>query len=281
MRIYCNKVPWAIEGGITPRAPDAMQTDTANFSLRLARDDRDRIAAERLRYAVFVEELGGDGVLVDHDARRERDSLDPFFDHLILVDKRREAAGEDHVVGVYRLMRAEQAEAAGGYYSDAEYDLSVLKASGKRLLELGRSCVHRDYRGGTAMLQLWNGLARYVRAHDIEILFGVASFHGTDVDAIAEPLSLLHDRHLAPEDLRVRVLPEHFQKMDRIAPELIDRTEAMRRVPALIKAYLRLGGWVGEGAYVDHAFNTIDVSLIMDTSRLSARAQAMYDGAAP
>lgn len=281
MVCHCNQGLRALEGGITSRAPDAMHTDTARFSLRLARDDRDLIAAERLRYAVFVEELGGDGPLVDHGQRRERDRLDPFFDHLVLVDNRRDADAQDHVVGVYRLMRSEQAARAGSYYSASEYDLSALTSSGKRLLELGRSCVHPDYRGGTAMLQLWNGLARYVREHEIEVLFGVASFHGTDVSAIAEPLSLLHERHLAPEDLRVQALPEHFQQMDLIEPDKIDRAAAMRRVPSLIKAYLRLGGCVGEGAYIDYDFNTIDVCLVMDTARLSARAQAIYDGAAP
>ena len=124
-----------------------MYTETAKFTLRLAQDARDRRAAERLRYKVFVEELGGDGPLVDHDKRLERDRLDPFFDHLVLIDNARDAAGQDHVVGVYRLMQSAQAEKAGGFYSDDEYDLSPLKASGKRLLELGRSCVDADYRG--------------------------------------------------------------------------------------------------------------------------------------
>ena len=247
-----------------------MYTETAKFTLRLAQDARDRRAAERLRYKVFVEELGGDGPLVDHDKRLERDRLDPFFDHLVLIDNARDAAGQDHVVGVYRLMQSAQAEKAGGFYSDDEYDLSPLKASGKRLLELGRSCVDADYRGGTAMLQLWDGLARYVRAEKIDILFGVASFHGTDAEAIAAPLSLLHERHLAPPDLRVTAIP----------PDEIDRAGAMRDVPSLIKAYLRLGGFVGEGAFIDYAFNTIDVCLVMDTKRLKPRAQALYDGAA-
>lgn len=257
-----------------------MYTETAKFTLRLAQDARDRRAAERLRYKVFVEELGGDGPLVDHDKRLERDRLDPFFDHLVLIDNARDAAGQDHVVGVYRLMQSAQAEKAGGFYSDDEYDLSPLKASGKRLLELGRSCVDADYRGGTAMLQLWDGLARYVRAEKIDILFGVASFHGTDAEAIAAPLSLLHERHLAPPDLRVTALPQGYQKMDLIPPDEIDRAGAMRDVPSLIKAYLRLGGFVGEGAFIDYAFNTIDVCLVMDTKRLKPRAQALYDGAA-
>ena len=171
-----------------------MALDDADFTVRLASDEADLRAAQRLRYEVFVAELGGGGAMVDHDARLERDRFDPFFDHLILTDARR----DDAVVGVYRLLRDDQAEAAGQFYSEDEYDLAPLRASGRRLLELGRSCLHPDYRGGTAMMHLWNALADYVRAHGIEILFGTASFHGTDVAALAQPLSLLHHRHLAP-----------------------------------------------------------------------------------
>ncbi|MHC0052806.1 L-ornithine N(alpha)-acyltransferase [Actibacterium sp. D379-3] len=249
-----------------------------HFELKLATAPNDLLAAQRLRYEVFVAELGGDGAMVDHDARLERDAFDPFYDHLILIDKRRDAAALEHVVGVYRLLRSDQAEKLGRYYSEAEYDLTVLKQSGRRLLELGRSCVHRDYRGGTALMRLWNGLARYVLDHRIEVLFGVASFHGTDLEALKTPLAYLHHFHLAPPELRVRVLPEHFHSMDLIRKDEVDRKAAMLATPALIKAYLRLGGFVGEGAYVDHAFNTTDVCLIMDTEKMTAKSRARYSG---
>jgi len=138
--------------------------------------------------------------------------------------------------------------------------------------------VARPYRGGEALYHLWQGLARYVEEHRIEVLFGVASFHGTDAGALAQPLSLLHHRHLAPPELRVRALEGHFQRMDLVPEDAIARAAAMRAVPALIKAYLRLGGCVGEGAYIDHAFNTTDVCLVMDTARLNARQRALYSG---
>jgi len=242
------------------------------FRVELARESADVEAAQRLRYEIFVEELGGDGPLVDHMARLERDRFDPFFDHLLLRDEAQGGA----VVGVYRLLRAEAAKRAGQFYSEDEYDLTLLKRCGRPLLELGRSCVARPYRGGPGLYHLWQGLARYVEDHGIEVLFGVASFHGTDAQALAQPLSLLHHRHLAPPELRVRARPAHFQPMDLIPEDQIDRRTAMRAVPALIKAYLRLGGCVGEGAFVDHAFNTIDVCLVMDTARLSATQRAIY-----
>ncbi|MGV6849457.1 MAG: GNAT family N-acetyltransferase [Marinibacterium sp.] len=242
-----------------------------SFSVSIADTEDDLRAAQALRYDVFVRELGGGGAMVDHENGLERDAFDPFFDHMIVRDDHTGA-----VVGVYRLLRDDQARAAGQFYSEDEYDLTVLKRSGRRLLELGRSCLHRDYRGGAAMYHLWTGLADYVAQHEIEVLFGVASFHGTQANAFAGPLSVLHHNHLAPPDLRVRALEGHFQAMDLIPADKLDRKAAMLAMPALIKAYLRLGGTVGEGAFVDHAFNTVDVCLIMDTARMNDRQRRLY-----
>jgi L-ornithine Nalpha-acyltransferase len=242
------------------------------FEVRLALDPTDLRAALRLRYDVFVAERGGDGPLVDHENRLEQDRFDPVVDHLVLIDHTRPPG--DHVVGVYRLLRDTAAATFGGFYSEDEYDLTVLRTSGRRLLELGRSCIHVDYRGGTAMYHLWRGLADLVTRDGIDILFGVASFHGTSPADLAQPLSHLHHAHLAPPDLRVR--SRAFQPMDLIPAADIDRRQAMLATPPLIKAYLRLGGHVGDGAFVDHAFNTTDVCLVMDTARMSAAHRTIY-----
>lgn len=253
-----------------------MNTSERRFVVKLAETAQELKAAQRLRYEVFISELGGDGRSVDHARRLEKDHFDPFFDHLILIDRQRDPKPDAAVVGVYRLLRSDQAQNAGRFYSEDEYDLSVLKTADRKLLELGRSCVHPDYRGGMAMYHLWQGLAGYVADNAIEILFGVASFHGTDVAALAQPLSLLHHRHLAPEDLRVRALPERYQPMNLIEKENLDRRAAMLQIPALIKAYLRLGGVVGDGACVDYDFNTVDVCLVMDTKRMNERTKTYY-----
>ncbi|MCV6595328.1 MAG: GNAT family N-acetyltransferase [Silicimonas sp.] len=250
-----------------------MNIDASHLTLRLAESDEDRRASERLRYRVFVEELGGDGPLVDHEGRFERDRFDPVYDHLVLIDETRDRAALDHVVGVYRV---QPGGAETRFYSEDEYDLAPLKASGRRLLELGRSCVHPEYRSGMALPMLWAGLAEYARAREIELLFGVASLHGTDLDTLAAPLSLLHHKHLAPPALRVRAQPEVYQPMDLMPLEAIDRVAAMRAVPPLIKSYLKLGGVVGDGAFVDHAFNTTDVCLVIDVAAMSPSARARY-----
>lgn len=251
-----------------------MHIDESHFVARLARTEAEIRAAQALRYEVFVAELGGDGAGVDHDARLETDGFDPLCDHLLLLDQRRAEDPLDCVVGVYRLMPGARLAPDQPFYTEGEFDLSPLRASGRSLLELGRSCLHAEYRGGTGMLHLWRALARYVEAAQIDLLFGTASFHGTDPAALAAPLSLLHYRHLAPEALRVRARPYHPIAL---VPEAqLDRPAAMRATPALIKAYLRLGGFIGDGVFVDHAFNTTDVCLVMDTDRLSAAHRAIY-----
>ena len=243
--------------------------------LRLARDERDLRAAQRLRYRVFVEELGAAHPGVDHAARLEQDAFDARFEHLLLIDTRRDGARLDDVVGVYRILTDARA-GTGRFYSEDEYDLTPLRASGLRLMELGRSCVDRDYRGGTAMLHLWAGLAREVTRRGIEILFGVASFHGTDTAALSRPLAYLHRHHLAPPGLRVHAVGQGAVTMDPDPCRPIDRRAAMAGVPPLIKAYLRLGGHVGEGAWIDRGFNTTDVCLVMDTGQMSARHRGRY-----
>lgn len=253
-----------------------MKPDESSYSLRLASRAEDLISAQRLRYEVFVAELGGDGPLVDHANRLERDRFDPFFDHLVLIDNRCDPAGLDHVVGAYRVMPFDQRAAAGQFYSEGEFDLTPLLASGRKLLELGRSCVHADHRGGAAMFLLWNGLADYVLERGIEVLFGAASFHGTDAAALAAPLSWLHHHHLAPPDMRASARPAQRQEMNLIPRDQLDRRQAMAATPALIKAYLRLGGFVSDGAWVDRAFNTTDVCLVMDTGQMSARHRDFY-----
>ncbi|MCB1359031.1 MAG: GNAT family N-acetyltransferase [Maritimibacter sp.] len=250
-----------------------MATQTPEFELRLARDAADIRAGQRLRYAVFVAEMGGDGPMVDHEAQLECDALDERVDHLLLFDK---AAPGTPAVGAYRLMRPEMLRPGETFYSAGEYDLSALTGSGRRLLELGRSCVHPAYRGGPGLMRLWQGLLAYVERHEIEVMFGVASFHGTDPAPLAPALSLLHHRHLAPPDLRIRAIGDNARPMDLMPEADIDRAAAMRAVPTLIKAYLRLGGFVGEGAWIDRPFNTIDVGIVVDIARVPEKMRAFY-----
>jgi putative hemolysin len=241
------------------------------FRTKIADNTDELIAAQKLRYRIFVQELGGGGDMVDHDLGLERDRFDPYFDHILLFDDARKS---NPIIGVYRVMTCEKANQCGEFYSDKEYDLTVLRRSGKKLLELGRSCLDQDYRGGTALAYLWQALAKYALERKVEILFGVASFHGTIVSALAEPLSLLHHQYLAEEKIRPVAKKPFNQKMNILEPELINRKSAVLKMPALIKSYIRLGGKVGLDAYVDYKFNTTDVCLIMDISSMNYKRKS-------
>ena len=254
-----------------------MRIEAGRFTVRLAETEEDVAAAQRLRFRVFVEEMGASASPRDMADRRERDDYDPYFEHLLLIDN--ETTNPDverGVVGVYRLMRGDRAREGIGFYGQSEYDLTKLVNYPRETVELGRSCVDLEHRGGAGMHLLWTGLGEYVAQHDVSIMFGVASFHGSDPQPISQALSYLHYNHLAPEDLRVRAVDERYVAMDILPEDQVEKIEAMRQIPTLIKAYIRLGGFVGEGAYVDYDFNTVDVCLLMDTSRMVQRYRSFY-----
>ena len=251
---------------------DRMVNAAPQFETRLARTAGEIRGAQALRYKIFVEEMGADGPLIDHAQALERDVFDAHAEQLLLIDRSR--APNDQIVGVYRLLDSEGAQNAGQFYSETEFDLASLTQSGRTVMELGRSCLHADYRGGAGMSYLWQALAEIVRSRKVEVLFGVASFHGTDLNALAPSLSLLHQNYLAPEDIRVT----SKSKPQLSDGPVTDRVAAMRNVPALIKAYLRLGGFIGDGVFVDHAFNTTDVCLILDLARMTPKQASLYGG---
>lgn len=245
-----------------------MQHQTDSYVLKLAETEAERAAAERLRWQVFVEEMGARPT---GSEGCERDRFDPFADHLILKDRTNPREGHN-VVGVYRLLRSDVACAEGGpgFYSAGEYDLAPLIATRRPAVELGRSCIAAGHRGGQALRLLWIGLAEYVALHGIELLFGVASFAGTDPAPHAQALTHLHHHHRAPEELRARALGGTAIPLDLVPEEERDPLAAVKAIPPLLKSYLRIGGKVGDGAFIDHAFNTIDVFLVMDTAAMSA-----------
>lgn len=246
-----------------------MILNRAHFTLKLAESEAELAAAQRLRYQVFVEEMGARPAF-DRGTGQEVDAFDPYCDHLILRDDRI-ADDRGNVVGVYRLLQGDVAASGLGFYSAAEYDLSKITGSGRKVLELGRSCVHADYRSGLALHLLWQGVADYVVRHDIELLFGVASFAGTEPENYADGLSFLHHNHLAPEQYRVSARSKGAVSIALKSFADIDRTKAVKQIPSLIKSYLRLGGFVGQDAYLDRDFNTTDVCVILDRALVPAK----------
>lgn len=215
---------------------------SGNLEIRLASSAADIEACQRLRYEVFYEEMAARPV-GDMCARRlDHDRFDAVADHLMVLD--RSGSGHmpeqttDQVIGTYRLIRRDVAEAHGGFYTAGEYDIAPMIARAgpdMNFLELGRSCVHKDHRNRPTINMLWHGIGHYIAVHDIDVMFGCASFPGTDPSAFAQPLSLLHHNLQGSPDYYVRALDDQFVDMNILPKDEVDERAALRLMPPLIR----------------------------------------------
>ncbi len=245
-----------------------------SLSVRLASSAADIEAAQRLRWDVFYRERGATPL---EDISLDQDPYDSVCDHLLVEDS---ASGTPEVIGTYRLLRQSVAASREGFYSAGEYDLRPLARTLGEQLELGRSCVAAEYRDAGTIQLLWRGIASYLRQHQISTMFGCASFHGIDPEAHADTLSYLWHNHLAPLPLRARALEERYVEMARLPLGSYDPRQAMRKLPPLVKAYLRVGAQVGDGAVIDHQFNTVDIFIVMPVAEISNRYMGRFGAAA-
>ena len=227
--------------GTPTSSAEIVKVVAGDFEVRLAKDTAEIDAAQALRYRVFYEEM---------KARPTAES----------AAKRRDFAAK-----------------MGRFYSSAEYDIQPMIDYPGEVLELGRSCIEKDARNTATMQMLWRGIALYAFHYNIQVMFGCASFPGTDPSQHALPLSYLYHHHLAPPEIRVRALASRCVKMDVLAPGTYDARKAMARVPPLIKGYLRLGGFVGDGAVIDPEFNTTDVFIIVKTELVTEKYIRHYE----
>jgi putative hemolysin len=246
-----------------------------DLRLRLAETEAEVEAAQSLRYRIFYESMAARPTPEMAAVRRDFDSFDDYCDHLLVFDTRR-GDGPEAVIGTYRVLRRSAAAERGQFYSADEFDISNLLAYPGEILELGRSCIDAAYRTGTTMQLLWRGIAEYGLAYRIELMFGCASLPGIDPDRLAVPLTYLYHHHLAPPALRPWAVPERYVAMNRMPPEGIVPPRALQMLPPLIKGYLRLGGFVGEGAVVDREFGTTDVCIVVKTELVTDRYYRHY-----
>ena len=263
--------------------PD-IRAERGTLILRQARGAGEIQACQRLRYRVFYEELGATPQGESAARGIDSDRFDAICDHLVVVQTEASASpgsimlADGELIGTYRLLRQEVAEANGGFYTQGEFEIAPLIRAhpGLRFLELGRSCVLAPFRTKPVVELLWQGIWNYVRAHDMHVMLGCASLEGTDPAAHDLALSFLAENAAAPREWNVRALPERHVEMRRIPKDEIDQRRALKDLPPLIKGYLRLGCYIGEGAVIDHQFNTTDVLIILPVSAINARYFAHF-----
>lgn len=234
----------------------------------------DIVASQELRYRVFFEEMGAPPTPDAAQNRRDRDDFDDVCDHLLVVEHQPD--GGHKVVGTYRLLRREAMRKIGRFYTQGEYDIAAVLNYPGEILEVGRSCVDQAFRNRAVMQLLWRGIGAYVSRFDIALMFGCASFHGIDPDQHAMTLSYLHHYHLAPPELRPVALKERYVEMNRMAREEVNVKASFAELPALIKGYLRLNGYIGAGAVIDPEYNTTDVSIVVKTELVAGKYAQRY-----
>ena len=250
------------------------------LSTRLADSAEDVRAAQKLRWQVFYTEMGARppaGLQHGFDS----DAYDDWCDHLLVIDETPEFGSQ--IVGTYRLLRQERLPMGEQFYSAQEFDLSdVLAERGAtgQLLELGRSCVLPAYRTSSTIALLWRGIADYIAEHNIRLMMGCASFHGVDPFEHALGLSYLAHKHLAPQGCRPRAIGSDAISADILPIGSYDERRALMTLPPLVKGYLRTGAMIGEGAFVDRAFNTIDVCIVMPVEQIAERYLSKFSAAA-
>ncbi|WUR15209.1 GNAT family N-acyltransferase [[Empedobacter] haloabium] len=246
----------------TAAAGTRPQANAPRLVLGMATTPQELRAVQRLRYRLFVEDLGltalrrADGL--------DRDEFDDYCDHLVVRD-----ADTLEVVGTYRLLSPTGARRLGRVYAENEFDLNRLNRLRGRMVEAGRACIHPDYRGGSVLMLLWSGLLDYIRRQGCEYFAGCASISLADGGHNAVAVyDKLRATHLAPSEYRVT--PHLPFPYDQLAPA---RTAA---VPPLLKGYLRSGAWIcGEPAW-DPDFDSADLFVLLPLANLDARYARHY-----
>lgn len=250
---------------LSPSMNFLLSLTLGSLEVRLSRTPEEVYAAQQLRYRIFFEDLGAQSSNPAVAAeKRDFDAYDAVCDHLIVVDH----AANDKIVATYRLIQRQAAEACGGFYTASEFDITPLLNFPGPILELGRACIDPLYRNRPLLPLLWNGLKLYTHHFGIEVLFGCGSFPTTDPLAIQHALSKLHYESLAPQHLRPKALAKGYIAMDSLPPDRVDPALVIQQMPTLAKGYLRLGAWVGEGAFLDREFRCIDVCIVFSRDQL-------------
>ena len=251
--------------------------NSSQLEVRLTKNQEEIFDAQKLRYKIFVEEFGARVSIENKNQTIERDKFDDYCDHLILIDKSAKSfEGKPVVVGTLRLLESGVAKKFFGFYSATEFNLTEILERDQSLLEIGRVCIDKNYRGHIAFHLLWLGLGEYVFKRNIAIIIGVASFHGTDPTPSSSALSLLSHKFSAPKNLNFKALISSSLDMNMMPLEELDQRKGMQQMPSLLKAYLRMGAKVGNGAFVDTKFNTIDIGIIIEVNLMDKKYKKLY-----
>jgi len=237
----------------------------SDFEIKLASSKEEIESAQRLRFEVFNLEMKK-GLEASYVRGLDCDAFDDICDHILIIDK-----AQKSVIGTYRLLLGRRLGPSGKFYAENEFDLSNLKGIKDDILEMGRSCVHKDYRRNAIVMLLWAGIIDYVRRHRVKYITGCPSVYTTDAADVSAIFALLKRDHLAPPALRVRpVAAKAFGRLDRHCSIEGREKEVLLKIPSLVRSYLKFGAFVCGEPVLDDEFGTVDFFMLLEMDKISS-----------
>lgn len=236
----------------------------SDFQVKLAKTPQEVEAAQRLRFEVFNIEMKR-GLRSSYASGLDTDEYDALCDHILIVD-----TAKDMTIGTYRLLLRSRLGDKGSFYSENEFDLSNIRKLDGEILEMGRSCVHKDYRRNAIVQLLWSGIVQYMTDHSVQYIIGCPSIYTMEPREISEIYTLLEKAYFAPE--RFRVSPKEKSFLTRFGDgAAIDgrEKEIYLRLPSLVRSYLKIGAVVCGAPAVDSEFGTVDFFMLLDVAKMS------------
>ncbi|MCE9499406.1 MAG: GNAT family N-acetyltransferase [Leptospira sp.] len=237
------------------------------LEVRLAENQFEIEQTLALRYNVFNLEMG-EGLPQSSSTRKDRDEYDFYCEHLIVMDKAR----DNMIVGTYRILNRKTAKKNIGFYSETEFDLSKLYELEDEVAEVGRSCVHPEYRDGSVITLLWAGLGEYMMQNNVRYLMGCGSIHSTDPVMASEVYAFLREKDGLAET-KFEVMPLDINKIENFDTNFAinDIKETTKKIPPLVKGYLRVGAKICGTPALDRVFGTTDLFVLFDRNEIDKR----------
>lgn len=241
-------------------------TSAGRYTVRFAQTVAEVEAAQALRYRVFYKEKEGkpNDTMVEH--QRDMDQWDEAGFHIIVLDTK--ANQQPAIVGTLRLFYSECLLPEQNFYTAETFDLSRLLNHYGKALELSRFCIDSSGRGGAILMLIWKYAMSFIQDNQIPVMLGCASFAGTDAQQHLPILNYLYEHHLAPEQLRPVPVVEDYLDLNALYEPNPSWEEAQKSVPTLLRGYLKLGAKISDAAIVDPAFNTVYVSIYVETEHM-------------
>lgn len=236
-----------------------------DFEVKLAQSQKEIEDSLKLRYEIFKIEIGS-GPKNKEAEGLETDAYDKFCDHLIVIDKT-----VDKVVGTYRLLLGSKVDKNLGFYSEKFFDINNIKklAWDYEILELGRSCIHKDYRSRAVINLLWSGIAKYVKDNNVRYLFGPVRLLTHDADEVSRTFRFIKENFYADKEFRVVPRPENEFKGLNENIEIENSAQIYRGLPPLIKGYLRVGVKVCGLPALNPSLDSVVILILLDTEKMS------------